>query len=799
MFNRQRLIKISLFLILGLALMPAFASESDDWSRWRGNQQNGSTLVADGVPLGQPGFGLKIAWQKELGSAYSSISVKGNQAVTMYSDGTDDWVVSMSHVDGSQQWRYKIGATYKGHNGSHDGPNSTPIIEGERVFGLGPFGELFALSLDHGKELWRTHLVDDHQAVIPPHGFTTVPLVFADMVMVETGAEQKAISAFKAASGELAWSAVSDQVNYESPITVTLAGLPQVVCAGRQYVMGLDPQTGAKYWEYEHNTAGGGMNPLAIGNDRLFLASNGRESAMIQISGSAEDLQVKELWRSPNLTRSFNIPVEHNGHLFGYTGRFLTCLNAETGELAWKSRPPGDGFLIVVDDFLVIQTKRGGLHVAKAVGDDYHEVASVPVFDSIVWTPPSFASGKIFTRSLEDIAAVEIAKVDQVIAESAPPSTATLAGSQFQRFIDEVKGADDRVARLEAFVKEQKQLPVIEGDRYAHFVYYGEAKDLALIGDMIDTNSELPLQRVPGTDFFYASFELEPDARLNYRFNKDFGQALTDPRNDHTVPSFAGEMSQVAMPKWRQPSHFATPEGGLKGTMDTFDFTSKVNENPHSITVYLPPGYADGEARYPTVYVNYGSMAISAAQTPNTLENMIRAKQIAPVIAVFIEAPNSGQEYARQLRDSYAQMVAEEIVPAIDGKYRTLAEAKSRAFMGCDEGGYAAIYTAFKHPGVFSMLGGQSTHLLAGNGGEEILALVENAEKQPVRFYLDWGKYDYRNQQGGYDWAALNRSFTQMLKDKGYRVDGGEHNQGWGWASWRTHTDRLLLNFFGSP
>ncbi len=799
MLRKKNGVAWCVFLTLMVGLLPAFAWGDGDWTRWRGNQLNGATSVSESLHVGEEGYGLKLTWKKELGSAYSSISVKDNRAITMFSDGTEDFVVSMKEDTGEEQWRYKIGEAYKGHNGSHDGPNSTPIIDGDRVYGLGAFGELFALQLDTGKVIWQTHLVNDHQGVIPGHGFTTVPVVFDDMLIVETGAEQKAISAFSASDGKLVWSAGNDQINYESPITATLAGVPHVICAGGQFVFGLNPKTGAKYWEYEHNTQGGGMNPLAIGKDRLFLASNGRESTMIQITGEADALQVKELWRSPNMTRSFNVPVEHKGFLFGYTGRFLTCLNAETGEIAWKSRPPGDGFLIVVDDFLVIQTKNGTMHVAKAAGDDYHELASTEIFDSIVWTPPSFASGKIFTRSLEDIAAVEVAKVDQVLVETEPPAAAMLANSKFQMFINEVSKSTDKKEKIEAFINQQKQFPIIEGDTYAHFLYYGEARDIALIGDMIDTNTEMPLVNVPGTNLFYASFELPADTRLNYRFNKDFGQATLDPRNDQTVPSFFGDISQIAMPKWHQPDHFKAPEGGLKGTLDTFGFDSKVLENNRNITVYLPPGYEKATTKYPTVYVNNGAMAISAAQVPNSIENLIRANKIPPVVAVFIDAPNSGQEYARGQRDGFAQMIAEEIVPAIDAKYRTQANAASRAFMGCDEGGYAAIYTAFKHPGVFSMLGGQSTHLLNGNGGEEILAIVNDSEKQPVRFYLDWGKYEYRNEQGNYNWATLNRSFVELLKGKGYQVDGGEHPEGWGWASWRNYTDKVLLNFFATP
>ncbi|MCB1043418.1 MAG: PQQ-binding-like beta-propeller repeat protein [Acidobacteria bacterium] len=778
-----------------LFTMGVWSVASDgDWSRWRGNAQNGATTSQGAWKLND-GYGLKEVWKRELGSAYSSVSVQGNQAVTMYSDGTEDWVVSFSPETGEEQWRRKIGETYKGHNGSHDGPNSTPIIEGDRVFALGPFGDLLALKLSNGDPLWRTHLVNDLQAVIPPHGFTTVPVLFNNKLIVETGGEQKAVTAIDAATGKLLWSAIDDQVNYESPITAMLANKTQLVFAGRQNVMGLNPDTGAVYWTFEHKVGGGAINPLDMGDNKLFITGNGRESVMIQITN---DMQVKELWRSSNLTRSFNIPVAHKGFIYGFTGRFLTCLNAETGELAWKSRPPGDGFLILVDDHLVILTKAGTLHIAKASPDDFHELANTQLFDSVVWTPPSVASGKIFSRSLKDVAVVEIAKVAQPIAQPEATPVAEIKGSKFQAFVASLADTDDKKTAINDYLKQFDQFPIIEGDRYAHIIYHGEAKDIALVGDMIETNTELPLTRVEGTNLFYASFELEPDARLNYRFNKDFGQSVTDPKNPHTVPSFFGDMSQLAMPQWQAPAYLQEKAGELKGKLDTFSFKSTVLNNERNISVYLPPGYNENTDKYPVLYVNYGPMSISAAQLPNTMEYLVAHNKMKPVIGVFIDAPNSGQEYARNQRDQFAQMIAEEIVPHIDQTYRTLAAAESRAFVGCDEGGYAAIYTAFKHPGTFSMLGGQSTHLMRnGNGGEEINALIDASPKLPVRFYLDWGSYEYRNEQGGYNWADLNREFFAKLKEKGYPVEGGEHHGGWGWASWRTQSDRILTYFFG--
>lgn len=58
------------------------------------------------------------------------------------------------------------------------------------------------------------------------------------------------------------------------------------------------------------------------------------------------------------------ISVYHDGLIFGYNGRILACVGASNGELVWRSREPGDGFLILVDGHLVIATNEGCLSIA---------------------------------------------------------------------------------------------------------------------------------------------------------------------------------------------------------------------------------------------------------------------------------------------------------------------------------------------------------------------------------------------------------------------------------------------------
>ncbi|GEM_PF-6691866 len=87
---------------------------------------------------------------------------------------------------------------------------------------------------------------------------------------------------------------------------------------------------------------------------------------------------------------------------------------------------------------------------------------------------------------------------------------------------------------------------------------------------MLNTGREVTLQNIEGTDFFYRSFELEPDARLDYILRKDFDNLVTDPRNPYVVPSYvlpAPEVSELRMGEWEHPAHLDEPTGA-RGTID---------------------------------------------------------------------------------------------------------------------------------------------------------------------------------------------------------------------------------------
>ena len=68
-----------------------------------------------------------------------------------------------------------------------------------------------------------------------------------------------------------------------------------------------------------------------------------------------------------------------------------------------------------------------------------------------------------------------------------------------------------------------KDGPLIDPPDRVVFLYRGDAKDVGIATDFIGVRREDPLQRVPGTDLFFYEAQVEPTARVNYQFVKDFG------------------------------------------------------------------------------------------------------------------------------------------------------------------------------------------------------------------------------------------------------------------------------------
>ena len=115
--------------------------------------------------------------------------------------------------------------------------------------------------------------------------------------------------------------------------------------------------------------------------------------------------------------------------------------------------------------------------------------------------------------------------------------------------------------------------------------------------------------------------------------------------------------------------------------------------------------------------------------------------------------------------------------------------------MGLEDGAYASLYATLRHPELFSGLGMLSINWEPGYRAQNT-ALLKSPSEQPLRIYLEWGKYDSRSPREGWDAVEGGRDFSTTLRSKGYTFVGGETHEGAGWFARRNRLNSLLETLF---
>jgi outer membrane protein assembly factor BamB len=385
------------------------ARPAENWPGLWGPTRNGESPAASASPPRT----AKELWRRTTAGGYSEIAIANGRAVTMEMRDGDDFVVAFDAASGKEIWSARVGPTYRGHGGSHDGPIATPTLAGDDVFAAGPHGQLVALDMKTGKERWRHDLAASLGATMPRWGFAASPLVEAGLVVLPAGGESGGgLLAFDRASGRLVWSAPhTKSTSYSSAVAATIAGTRQILTASSDRIFAVSPEDGRLLW----SVSGPGTaievsnSPLVLPGDRVLLTF-WEHSQLIKIARKGDALSASEIWQSPRL-RAFNGPtIFRDGHLFGFAGPQLVCLDAATGEVRWRERT-GEGSLLGMGShlFLLGQTS-GELRVVGASPSGYTEAFRMRIFtpDVTSVTGLSFADDRLYARNIREMVAFDL-------------------------------------------------------------------------------------------------------------------------------------------------------------------------------------------------------------------------------------------------------------------------------------------------------------------------------------------------------------------------------------------------------
>jgi enterochelin esterase-like enzyme len=240
------------------------------------------------------------------------------------------------------------------------------------------------------------------------------------------------------------------------------------------------------------------------------------------------------------------------------------------------------------------------------------------------------------------------------------------------------------------------------------------------------------------------------------------------------------------------------------------------------VDVWLPPGYEPGR-RHAVLYLHDGQNVFDDALAfggvswgmPATAGALQATGALRPfiVVAIWNGGPSRSAEFyppefaphlpahalpwlmeqtrgAAPAADAYLGFIVDELKPAVDARFATLADASNTFMMGSSRGGVVSVYALLEYPQVFGAAAALSTHWITRwvhNDEFGDAAMAYMAQKLPMdgglKLWMDHGTTQLDAQ-----YAPTQRRIDAFLRLRGFGppmvqshvFDGtGHHERDW--------------------
>lgn len=208
---------------------------------------------------------------------------------------------------------------------------------------------------------------------------------------------------------------------------------------------------------------------------------------------------------------------------------------------------------------------------------------------------------------------------------------------------------------------------------------------------------------------------------------------------------------------------------------------------PLQYKVLLPPCYdQEPGRRYTVLYLihgqNYNHDQWERLGAGVRRDALIAAGELPPFIIVL---PRD-RSWSQPTEDLYGKVVAENLVPLIDGSYRTRPDRRFRAVGGLSRGAGWAVHLGITRPDLFGALGAHSLPVFHTDALHMRQWLDELPADRAPRIYMDIGDRDRPEIMRSAVW------FEELLTEKGipheWHLFPGYHEE----AYWEAHLDEYL-------
>ncbi len=395
----------SAVVLLILAFVPTVNAQ--DWSQWRGPARDGS-VSAKNAPAAWPDS-LKRTWRVEIGEGYSSPVVAAGRVFVHGRRDPEEIVVAVNLADGKVLWQQKYQANFKKNQYAVEmakGPNSTPLVIGNRLFTLGVTGILMAWDTTTGRPLWTRDFSKTIDTTKLFCGTAASPLAVDGRVVVQVGSDIHGgqILGIDPATGSTAWELKGPGPGYASPVLIEVAARSQIVALTEGSILGVDAKTGKELWsvpfpdEWHENIA----TPLWTGA-HLIVSGTRQGTHAYALTQTADKWQATESWKNTDVAMYMSSPVFGDGLIYGHSskrkGQFF-ALDAKTGAVRWatEGREGEHASVLLTPQHIIYLTNGADLIVAKRGTPTFAVERRYEVADASTWAMPVLLGSSILVR-----------------------------------------------------------------------------------------------------------------------------------------------------------------------------------------------------------------------------------------------------------------------------------------------------------------------------------------------------------------------------------------------------------------
>jgi outer membrane protein assembly factor BamB len=404
------------------AAAPGFAQSAKSpagipWTQWGGPHRNFQT-EASGLKDRWPAGGPKIMWKRPLGEGYSSPAVENNILYTMYGRPREEVVLACDAATGKTLWEHATPMDFRSDAASDmgNGPYSTPLIAGDRLFTTGVAGRLQSIDKKSGKLLWTQQLWLDHKGTRLMYGYSSSPIAYRETVIVPVGGRGKAVMAFRQQDGSVAWAKNNFDNAYSSPLLIDVDGLEQLAVLMDGAVFGVNPQNGDLQWETPFQASYGIAVATPVwGPDNLlfFSAEYDAGAKVMHLQRDGLHTKATEVWASNRLRLHHGNAMRIGDTVYFSSGgkgsvAILTAVDVRSGKILWQDRSVPKATFVWADKKLITLDGDGNLMLAQPSPEGFKIVAKAELLTSLSWTPPALVGTRLYIRDRRNMMAVDL-------------------------------------------------------------------------------------------------------------------------------------------------------------------------------------------------------------------------------------------------------------------------------------------------------------------------------------------------------------------------------------------------------